>query len=109
MSEPTVRAAPHNAALELKVPGAVSLREGLPAESVQLLLADDAEDIQLAIGHGTDPDLRDTLGYFIELSVYHQRDPETGRIFHSTMLVHPTRRDMVRLRDFLEFLLRQPE
>ena len=115
MSEPTVPAAPHNAALEFKVPGAVDISERLPDEgcgsykSVQLLEAEDAEDIGLEIGHCTDPEIREVLGYFVGLSVYHQHDPETDRVFHSRMSVRLTRGEMVRLRDFLEFLLRPPQ
>ena len=114
MSEPTGRAAPHNAALELKVPGMVDLSERLGLgcgdyKSVQLLAVEDAEEIQMEIGHCTDPDMREVPGYFIGLSVYYQRDPETGRVFHARMSVHPTRDEIVRLRDFLEFLLRPPQ
>jgi hypothetical protein len=105
----------HAAEFGLKLPGTVNLSEALPEEGgrtwevVYLLSEQHAEDIGLEIGHCTDPDIRETLGYFVELSVYHQHNPETDRAFHSRMTAHPTRDQMARLRDFLDFLLRQPD
>jgi hypothetical protein len=102
----------HSAELGLKVCGEVEIDERLPPEgsnnykSVQLLSVEDAEDIELEIGHCTDPDMRDDLGYFLGLKLYHQRNPETDRVFHTKIMVHPSRDELVMLRDFLEFLLK---
>jgi hypothetical protein len=108
---PLARAGLHVTNLEFNIHGSVDLSEALPEEGgrTYLLSEEDAEDVNLDIGHCTDPDIRDTLGYFIELSVYHRKNPETNRVFHANMTVHPTRGDIVRLRDFLDFLLRQPD
>jgi hypothetical protein len=53
--------------------------------------------------------MRDTLGYFIELGTHNQHNPETNRAFHASLTVNPTRGEMVKLRDFLDFLLRLPD
>jgi hypothetical protein len=102
----------HNAELELKIRGAVEIDERLPPDgsdnykSVQLLSVEDAEEVELEIGHCTDPEMRDDLGYFLGLKLYHQRNSETDRVFHSKINVHPTRDELVMLRDFIEFLLK---
>jgi len=102
----------HNAELGLKVRGTIEVEERLspegsqPYKSVQLLSVEDAEDIQMDIGHCADTDMRDDLGYFLEFKCYHQHDPETDRVFHSKISVRPTRDELVMLRDFLDFLLK---
>jgi hypothetical protein len=112
---PLARAAQYVANLEFEFSGTLDLRERLPPREgseyfdTGQLLSVESEDIDMEIGYCTDPNTREPIGYYIELRAPNQRDPETDRVFHATLTVHPTRGDIVRLRDFLDFLLRQPD
>jgi hypothetical protein len=102
----------HIVELILKARGEVQVDERLPPEGdeiykiVQLLSVEDAEEVELEIGHCTDPDMRDDLGYFLGLKLYHQCNPETDRVFHTRISMNPSRAELVMLRDFLEALLK---
>ena len=97
-------------ALELIAIGKVSLSErtgekpGLGYQTTRLLEAELDHDIRSSLMIRIDATTPDNA-VTVQISTYHVKDPESGRVFHANLELHIDKRDVVRMRDFLSFLL----